>query len=350
MFTNSGVPFTSIESVGEFRLIELITRDFKSFSPHLVQGIGDDAAVIAQPDGSLLLISTDAMVEGIHFDCSYTPLKHLGYKAAITNFSDIFAMNGKPFAITVSISVSNQFSVEALQELYSGIQIACKEHEVDLIGGNTTAIKSGLHIGITVLGKVAADRISYRKGAKPYEILCVTGDLGAAYAGLQILEREKAVYLTNPSIQPDLSEFAYVVERQLRPPSRKEVINFFEKANIVPTAMIDISDGLVSEIYHICKASNVGATFYQNKLPIDYQTIKVAELFELPVTTYALYGGEDYELLFSIKQTDYEKVSAFRGITPIGYIEETPLLVRMVQADNSVVDIKPMGYEHFRSN
>jgi thiamine-monophosphate kinase len=350
MFRNSGIPFTSIESVGEFRLIELMTRDFKTYSPEVIKGIGDDAAVLLQPDGSYLLISTDVMTEGVHFDCSYTPLKHLGYKAAVTNFSDIFAMNGKPFAITVSVSVSNQFSVEALQEIYAGIKAACHECQVNLIGGDTTASKSGLHIGVTVLGKVSADKITYRTGAKPFQILCVTGDLGAAYAGLQLLEREKAVFLSNPSIQPDLSEYAYIVERQLRPPSRKEVIDFFERAQLVPTAMIDISDGLVSEIYHLCKASNVGVTFYQDKIPIDYQTLKAAELFELPVTTYALYGGEDYELLFTIAQPDYDKISGFKGITPIGYIEESPLVVRMIQSDGSVVDIQPMGWEHFRKN
>jgi thiamine-monophosphate kinase len=350
MFSNSGIPFTSIESVGEFRLIELMTRDFKTYSPNVIKGIGDDAAVLLQPDGSYLLISTDVMTEGVHFDCSYTPLKHLGYKAAVTNFSDIFAMNGKPFAITVTVSVSNHFSVEALQEIYAGIKAACQYHQVNLIGGDTTASKSGLHIGVTVLGKVSADKITYRSGAKPFQILCVTGDLGAAYAGLQLLEREKAVFLSNPSIQPDLAEFAYVVERQLYPPSRKEVIDYFERANIVPTAMIDISDGLVSEIYHLCKASNVGVVFYQDKIPIDYQTIKAAELFEIPVTTYALYGGEDYELLFTIAQPDYDKISGFKGITPIGYIDEAPLAVRMIQSDGSLVDIQPRGWEHFPKN
>lgn len=350
-----------ISQLGEFGLIDHITKKFNI--PDLeaiVKGIGDDAAVLKFDtsfeknfDNRIIynerqqLISTDLLIEGVHFDLTYCPLKHLGYKSALVNFSDIFAMNGYPYAITVSLAVSNRFSVEAIEELYEGIKIACEEHNVDLIGGDTTSSRTGLCISVTVLGMADKNKITYRNNAQVNDIVCVTGDLGAAYAGLQLLEREKKIYMDNPMVQPDFTSFEYVIERQLRPVSRKSVIDFFYRENIIPTAMIDISDGLASEIHHICRQSNKGASLYQNKLPINYQTHKASELFEIPVVNFAVFGGEDYELLFTISAKDYDKISLNENISPIGHITDEPGLVNLLLTDFSTTKLEPIGFNHF---
>jgi len=347
MFDSRNHQYTSIEKLGEFGLIDTLTENFPNYHPSLLKGIGDDAAVIEQLDGKCLLVSTDILVEGTHFDCSYTPLIHLGYKSAIVNFSDIYAMNGKPTAITVGISVSNQYSVEALKHIYEGIRMACKEHEVDLIGGDTTSVGKGLYISITVLGMVAKNQVVYRSGAQNYDLIIVSGDLGGAYAGLQILEREKQVFLSNPEIQPDLSDYDYVIERQLRPRAKRDVVQLFRELSIQPSAMIDISDGLSNELNHIAKSSQKGMIIYQDKLPIDYQTGKVAEEFSIPATTFALHGGEDYELLFTLNQKDFDKIQGLSGFIPIGHVTDSFVGSQMVQSDHSVLELQPFGWNHF---
>ena len=337
---------TELSSLGEFGLIQRLNKDNKTVNASTVLSVGDDAAVLDYGD-KLVLVSVDTMAEGVHFDMVYTPLRHLGYKAAVSNFSDIYAMNGRPKQITVSLSVSNRYSVEALEELYSGIRLACERYGVDLIGGDTTSSQSGMVISITVIGEGIKGKTVKRSTAKENDLLCVSGDLGAAYAGLLVLQREKAAWKANPQIQPDLDGYDYVLERHLKPEAKKQIIDFFDKNGIVPTAMIDISDGLASEVLHICNDSNAGCEVYIEKLPIDYQTSRTLEEFKIPAETGALNGGEDYELLFTIDQKDYEKIKDNPDIHIIGYIREKNAGCKLITPQNTSMDIKAQGWNHY---
>lgn len=337
---------TELDEVGEFGLIEKIKNAVELKQKDTVKGIGDDAAVIDRGD-YFELISTDMLVEGIHFDMAYTPLKHLGYKAVAVNISDICAMNGTATHITVSIAISNRFSVEAIDELYTGILLACDKYDVDLIGGDTTSSLSGLVINISVFGKVEKDKIAYRTGASDRELICVSGDLGSAYLGLQLLEREKQIWKENPDIQPDLSGFDYLLERILKPEPRVDIVKLLAEEKVVPTSMIDISDGLASEIMHLCKNSNCGARIFEEKLPIDPTAAMTAKEFNLDASTCALNGGEDYELLFTVSQKDFEKINAMPEVRIIGYITEASDGVKMTFPQGEEVDIKAQGWKAF---
>ncbi len=338
---------SEINKLGEFGLIDHITKGFTLQNESSVHGVGDDAAVI-NAGADYLLVSTDMLTEGIHFDLAYMPLRHLGYKAVAVNISDIAAMNGKPEQITVSIALSNRFSVEAVNELYQGIQAACNNYKVDLVGGDTTSSASGLVISLTAIGRVAKNKVAYRSGAKSNDIICVTGDLGAAYMGLQVLEREKQVYLTNPDMQPKLTDYEYIVQRQLKPEARMDIIYELDELNIKPTAMIDVSDGLASELFHICKQSGVGIRIFEDKLPIDKMTFDTGYEFKIDATTSVLNGGEDYELLFMISQTDFEKIKNHPDIHFIGYVTENKAEQLLVTKNENVVPIKAQGWDHFR--
>ncbi len=312
---------TEIASLGEFGLIDHLTRNNEITQAGTLLGTGDDAAVIDH-FGKQTVISTDMLVEGVHFDLMYTPLKHLGYKAVVVNLSDICAMYATPTHITVSIAISNRFSVEALDELYEGIYAACREYHVDLVGGDTASSLKGLVISVTAIGAIKPDRFVTRSGAQKNDLICVSGDLGAAYLGLQLLEREKKIFLENPGVQPDMENRAYVIGRILKPEPRTDIITWLEEQQIVPTAMIDVSDGLSSELLHICKQSQAGCVVYEDKIPLHDETKEVALSFQLDPTTCALSGGEDYELLFTIRQEDYERVAADSRISVIGYITD----------------------------
>jgi len=340
---------TELSNLGEFGLIDKLTGGFTNKVISTVKGVGDDAAVIERNETQYTLISTDMLVEGVHFNLMYMPFKHLGYKAVMVNLSDIAAMNGIPEQITVSMAVSNRFPLEALEELYEGIRLACDGYGVDLIGGDTTSSTSGLVLSITAVGVVDKDKVVYRSGAKPNDLLVVTGDLGAAYMGLQVLEREKEVYKTNPDIQPDLDGFDYIIGRQLRPEARKDVVEFLGELNVVPTSMIDVSDGLASEVLHICKASNTGAMVYNAKLPIDSATSLAAIDFNLDPVTCVLNGGEDYELLFTVSQADYDKIKGNPHMTVIGFITEPEQGTYLVDSNESLVPLKAQGWNHFTS-
>jgi thiamine-monophosphate kinase len=350
MIEDKNLSFTPLSNFNEFELIHEWTKNFKIYHSNLLKGIGDDCAVQDLGNGKVLLTSTDFLVEGVHFDLSYYPPVHLGYKAAMVNFSDIIAMNALPNSITVSIACSNCHSFELIQQIYSGIQIACDELQVDLIGGDTSSTRKELIISITVNSIFDKNKIVFRDGAKHADIICVTGDLGAAYAGLQILEREKQVYLQNKEIQPDLSEYSYVIERQLRPRARYDIVHFLAQNNILPTSMIDISDGLANEINHLCKNSKLGAVIYQDKLYSDYETQKVAELLNIPLTSFILYGGEDYELLFTAHPSKYIDIQKNKDIKIIGYMTEQFSEPMLLQFDESFVPIKPYGYHHFNKS
>jgi len=338
---------TELEKLGEFGLIDHLTKDFVNQNPDTTCGIGDDAAVISISEEDAKLISTDMLIEGVHFNLMYMPLKHLGYKAVAVNVSDICAMNGTAEQITVSIAVSNRFPVEALEELYDGIRTACSIYKVDLIGGDTTSSLSGLTISITAIGSAKKKDIVYRSGAKENDLLVATGDLGAAYMGLQILEREKAVYNANPEIQPDLDGHDYIIERQLKPEARKDIIQFLKDLGVKPTSMIDISDGLASEIMHICKASNVGCHVYDEKIPIDAKTSMTALEFNLDPSTCALNGGEDYELLFTVPQADFEKVKGNPHMSIIGHITDKSDGIYFIDKSGSAIELKAQGWNHF---
>jgi thiamine-monophosphate kinase len=343
MFENAGR--AEISDLGEFGLIDYLTKSIEITNPSTLKGVGDDAAVI---DGGTkkMLVSTDMMLEGVHFDLAYVPLKHLGYKAVVTNLSDIYAMNGIPKQITVSIGMSNRFSLEAIEELYRGIYAACEHYKVDLVGGDTSSSRQGLVISVTAVGEAEEDKIAYRTGAKTGDLLCVSGDLGGAYMGLQLLEREKQVYIANPQMQPDIEGWDYILGRQLKPEARKETIEWLASKGIVPTAMIDVSDGLASEIYHLCQQSNIGITVYEEKLPIDHQTIQMAEEFQIDVTTAALNGGEDYELLFTLKQEEYEKIKSHEAITIIGYCTDAGEGINLITKNNNKFGLKAQGWQH----
>lgn len=334
---------TSIAQLGEFGLIEHLTKHFELNQASTLKGIGDDAAVLDFKDKKVV-VSTDIMVEGVHFDLAYMPLKHLGYKAVVTNVSDICAMNAKATQITVSIAVSNRFTLEALEELYEGITLAATEYKVDVIGGDTTSSQKGLIISITVLGEADEEEIVYRNGAKPTNLLVVTGDIGAAYMGLQVLEREKQVFQVNPNSQPDLELYTYLIERQLKPEARKDVRTLLHALEIKPTAMIDISDGLSSEIIHLCKQSNVGCNLYEDKLPLDPQFINVCEEFNIDSTTVAINGGEDYELLFTIPIEDFDKIKGNPNFSIIGHMTEESEGIHLVTRANTKIPLKARGW------
>jgi thiamine-monophosphate kinase len=336
---------TELADLGEFGLISHLSEHVEISHKSTIKGIGDDAAVIDAGD-HVKLVTTDMLVEGIHFDLSYAPLKHLGYKAAVANFSDVYAMNGKVEQMTVNLGLSNRFSLEAIEELYSGFLLACKIYNVDLVGGDTVSSKGGLLISITAIGTAEKEDVVYRNGAKDKELLVVTGDLGAAYMGLQVLEREKAVFKSDPNIQPDLSGYDYILERQLKPEARKDVIELLAKLNVRPTSMIDISDGLASEILHLCKSSGVGCSLFGEKIPIDPTVMSAAEDFNLDPTTCALNGGEDYELLFTIKQGDYEKLKANPNITFIGHMTEGGS-AQLVTREGQAVELTAQGWDAF---
>ena len=339
---------TELTALGEFELIKHLTEFVEIYNTSTHKGIGDDAAVIKYEGTKSTLVSTDMLVEGVHFDLSYVPLKHLGYKAITVNLSDICAMNGTPKQVTVSIAASNRFSVEALEELYAGMLFACKNYNVDLVGGDTTSSKSGLIISITAIGEAEPENIVYRNGAKEKDLLCVSGDLGGAYMGLQILEREKFVYKDNPSIQPDLVGNDYILERQLKPEARVDIVELFKKLNIKPTSMIDVSDGLASEILHICRQSNVGCELYEEKIPIDPQTFDRAREFDLDPTVCTLSGGEDYELLFTIPMEDFEKVKNVPDVTIIGHITAASSGVNLVAKAGTSHPITAQGWNAFK--
>src|SRR6195952_5547494 len=312
---------TNIEALGEFGLINHLTKNIKLSQETTTKGVGDDSAVL-DFSGKKTLISTDLLLEGIHFDLAYTPLKHLGYKAIQVNLSDIYAMNGTASQVTVSIGISSRFPLEAVEELYEGMYIACEKYNVDIIGGDTSSSKQGLVISVTAMGYADEKDIVYRNGAEEGDLICVSGDLGGAYTGLQLLEREKLIYIENPNIQPDLEGKDYIIERQLKPEARKDIVDLLKDIGIKPTAMIDISDGLASEALHICKQSNKGCNLYEDKIPLDPMTYETAREFNLDPTVCALSGGADYELLFTIKQSDYEKIKLQMDISVIGHITE----------------------------
>lgn len=340
---------TELTVLGEFGLIYHLTSGVKLLNKSTVKGVGDDAAVIDAGD-KFMLVSKDLLLEGVHFDLTYTPLKHLGYKAVAVNVSDIAAMNGRATQILVGISVSNRFSVEALDELYAGIRLACERFKVDLVGGDTTSSVSGLLLSITAIGEVAKDKVVYRNTAQDTDLICVTGDLGAAYMGLLMLEREKQVFRSNPDMQPDLDGFDYVLERQLKPEPRIDVVTALAEAGIKPTAMIDISDGLASEVLHIANDSGLGCRLFEEKLPIDVQTAEVAAQFELDPTTAALNGGEDYEMLFTVALADFEKVKLLPGIHIVGHMTEKDEGNYLISKGGSIYPIEAQGFNHMRSS
>lgn len=347
MFDN--VNKTDIKELGEFGLIKHLTQAVELSQESTKKGIGDDAAVL-DFSGKRTLISTDLLLENIHFDLRYTPLKHLGYKAVQVNLSDIYAMNGIASQITFSIGLSSKFPLEAVEELYAGALIACKKYGVDLVGGDTSASVQGLIISVTSIGYADEDKIVYRSGAQKGDLLCVSGDLGGAYVGLQLLEREKRIFLENPNIQPDLEGKDYIVERQLKPEARKDIVELLRELDIKPTSMIDVSDGLASEILHICEASNVGCKLYEDKIPIDPMTYDTAREFGLDPTVCALSGGEDYELLFTVPQSDYDKIKVHPDITVIGYITEPSEGKDMISKSGKVHQLKAQGWNAFIQN
>lgn len=338
---------TDISSLGEFGLIRLLSQKVELHQTSSLTGIGDDAAVIKN-EGEVTVVSTDMLVEGIHFDLMYSPLKHLGYKAVVVNLSDIYAMNALPKQITVSIAISSKYSVEAIDELYEGIRLACQFYKVDLVGGDTTSSPKGMVISITALGQAKADNLTYRNGAKVGDILCVTGDLGAAYLGLQVLEREKQIYLQHPGIQPELEKSQYLLERQLKPEAQKGAIEYFHEHNIQPTSMIDVSDGLASDLKHICMQSGVGAFIEEGKVPIHPDAEITAINFRLDPITCALHGGEDYELLFTIGEKDLEKIRYMPDVFIIGEITEASEGIKLHTTGGNIYELTGEGWNHFR--
>lgn len=338
-----------IAEVGEFGLIDLLTKDFPLRNESSRKGVGDDAAVLSYGDKEVL-VTTDLLLEGIHFDLRYVPLKHLGYKAAIVNFSDIYAMMGTPKQIVVSLGVSSRFTVDHIEELYSGIRLACDLYGVDLVGGDTSASVTGLVISVTCIGEGKKDEIVYREGAKPTDLICVSGDLGAAYMGLQLLERENRVAAGRKDqepFQPDFAGKEYILERQLKPEARKDIVQMLKDKGIHPTSMMDVSDGLSSELLHICKASDVGCRVYEDRIPIDYQTACMAEEFNMNMVTAAMNGGEDYELLFTVPLTDNEKVEKLEGVKVIGYVTDKDLGAAMITRDGQEMPIRAQGWNAF---
>lgn len=343
MIENKNQSRTSLEQLGEFGLIDHLTKDFTIEQPTTIKGIGDDGAVLS-PDDEKIIVSTDLLIEGVHFDLSYTPLKHLGYKSIVVNLSDIAAMNAVPTQVTVSIAVSNRFPLEALDELYAGIALACKHYKVDLIGGDTTSSQKGLIISVTAIGKAKEEDIIYRSGANDNDLIVVSGDIGSAYMGLQILEREKQVFLVNPNNQPDLTPYDYIIERQLKPEARTDIKQLLKDLDVQPTSMIDISDGLSSEVMHLCNQSKVGCNIYEDKLPLDPQFINTCEEFNIDSTTMAINGGEDYELLFTIKMDDFEKIKGNPNLTIIGHTTQESEGTHLITRANTKIPLKARGW------
>jgi thiamine-monophosphate kinase len=338
---------TEIGEIGEFGLIERLNSNIKIKHSSTIRGIGDDAAVLADGDGKVKVVTTDLLMEGVHFDLAYAPLTHLGFKAVAVNVSDVAAMNAIPKQITVSIALSNRFSVEAVEALYAGINAAAEHYNVDVVGGDTTSSRSGLAISITAIGEAMEEQIVYRSGAKVNDIICVTGDLGGALVGLQVLEREKQVFLSNPDMKPDLERYTLVTGRQLKPDARMDIIHELRELEVVPTSMMDISDGLASELFHICKASEVGVLIYEDKLPIDKQTYDTAVEFNLDPITCVLNGGEDYELLFTIRQEDFQKLEKHPDIHFIGHVTKAEEGRFLVTKSETAVELKAQGWKHF---
>lgn len=339
---------TEISQLGEFGLIDRLTKDLPHHNPSTVRSVGDDAAVLRYPGDVDELVTADLLVEGIHFDLTYMPLKHLGYKAAVVNFSDIYAMNGHPRQIVVSLAISSRFAVEHLEELYAGIRLACDIYGVDLVGGDTTASRSGLVISITCIGEAAPDAVVTRDGAKDTDLICVSGDLGSAYMGLQLLEREKVASKGIKDFQPEFGGKEYLIERQLKPEARRDIVTALAEAGIKPTAMMDISDGLSSELLHICKQSDTGCRIYEERIPIDYQTAIMAEELGMNLVTAALNGGEDYELLFTVPLSRHEDVSKIKGVSVIGHICKPEMGCAMVTRDGGEIELKAQGWNHWQ--
>ncbi len=335
---------SEISSLGEFGLIDRLTDGLKNVNESTLKGVGDDAAVMHYGADRDVLVTTDLLLENVHFDLTYVPLKHLGYKSAVVNFSDIYAMNGTPKQITVSLGISSRFTLEHIEELYAGIRLACEFYGVDLVGGDTSASHQGLVISITCLGEAVRDKIVYRDGAKPTDIICVSGDLGAAYMGLQLLEREKVASAGRKDFVPDFSGKEYLVERQLKPEARKDIVKELAEAGIKPTAMMDVSDGLSSELIHICKQSHTGCRIYEDRIPIDYQTAVMAEELNMNLVTAALNGGEDYELLFTVPLIDHDRVSKLDGVKVIGYVTDENLGCAMITRDGGEIPLQAQGW------
>ncbi|MBW4890409.1 thiamine-phosphate kinase [Mucilaginibacter sp. HMF5004] len=346
MFDNKGT--TEIAQLGEFGLIDHLIKNIELSQPSTIKGAGDDAAVLDFKDKKVL-VSTDMLLEGIHFDLAYTPLKHLGYKAIQVNLSDIYAMNGMATQVTVSLGFSSKFPLEAVEELYGGMLLACAKYKIDLIGGDTSSSKQGLVISVTSIGYADENEIVYRNTAQEGDLICVSGDLGGAYMGLQLLEREKQIFLENPNIQPDLEGKDYIVERQLKPEARRDIIEILKELKIKPSAMIDVSDGLASEVLHICKQSNKGCNLYEEKIPLDPMTYDTAREFNLDPTICALSGGEDYELLFTIKQADYDTIKHNADISIIGHITEASAGCNLVSKSGVVHELKAQGWNAFKA-
>ncbi|WP_339623618.1 thiamine-phosphate kinase [uncultured Winogradskyella sp.] len=334
---------TPLSELGEFKLIEHLTENFKVTQKSTIKGIGDDAAVL-DFGKKQIVVSTDLLIEGVHFDLSYVPLKHLGYKAVVVNLSDIYAMNAKATQVTISIAVSNRFPLEALEELYAGIATAAQLYNIDVIGGDTTSSTSGLVISVTAIGEVNEGEAVLRSGAKPNDLLVVTGDIGGAYMGLQVLEREKEVFKVNPNSQPDLSMYTYIIERQLKPEARKDIVELLKQIDVKPTSMIDISDGLSSEVIHLCKQSKVGVDIFENKIPLDPQVISTCEEFNIDSTTIALNGGEDYELLMTVSQDDFPKIKGNPNLTVIGYMTDEDRGMHLVTRSDEKIPIIAKGW------
>lgn len=340
---------TSISELGEFGLIKRLSKDISIYNKSTVKGIGDDAAVLSYQNKETV-ITTDILIEGIHFDLSYVPLKHLGYKAVIVNLSDVFAMNARPKQITVSIAISNRFTLESIEEVYKGIKLACDTYKVDLIGGDTSSSVTGMVICITAVGEADKNKITYRSGAKENDLICVSGDLGGAYAGLKLLQREQDVFRSNPEIQPELEGYDYILGKQLKPEARVDIIKLFDELKIKPTSMIDISDGLSSELLHISEESNCGCRIYDQKIPIAEETHAFANELQIVPTTFALNGGEDYELLFTISQADYNKFKSNPDVTIIGHITEQTKGNYLVTGEGSEIEIQAQGWNAVKNN
>jgi len=341
---------TEIATIGEFGLIRRLTEGIELQNESSKYGIGDDAAVLSYPADKQVLVTTDLLMEGVHFDLIYVPLKHLGYKSAVVNFSDIYAMNGTPKQITVSLAISKRFSIEDMEEFYAGLRLACKQYNVDIIGGDTSSSLTGMAISITCIGEAEKGEVVYRNGARETDLICVSGDLGAAYMGLQLLEREKVVLRGEPEVKPDFTGKEYLLERQLKPEARGDIIKKLREAGVTPTSMMDVSDGLSSELLHICTQSKVGCRVYEEHIPIDYQTAVMAEEFNMNLTTCALNGGEDYELLFTVPIADHEKVAEMEGVKLIGHITKPDMGCALITRDGQEFELKAQGWNPLMEN
>ncbi len=346
--SNEKTPLTALSSLGEFGLIDRLTKEIKLRNRETIKGVGDDAAV-TDHGNNLTVITKDLLVEGVHFDMVYTPLKHLGYKAVAVNLSDVYAMNAIPKQVIVGLAISTRYSLEALEELYAGMLLACERYEVDLVGGDTTTSPAGMTLSVTAVGQAPKSSLVYRSGAKTNDLLFVSGDLGAAYCGLLVLQREKQVYKANPDMQPNMEQYTYMLERQLKPEPRQDIIDILRKAKVQPTSMIDISDGLASEVLHICKNSGVGAMLYEEKIPLDIRTAQTAHEFNIDPVTCALSGGEDYELLFTVSQEDYPKLQDVKEVQAIGHITDANQGANLITSSGQLIKLTAQGWDPIRS-